>query len=258
MNEFIVVKWGRAVGTHLIEMFSSIQGEGPYLGLRQIFLRFSGCNLDCAYCDTAHIAGSVFRVERVPGSGNFDLYANPITPEDTASIITEFDLKYIHSLSLTGGEPLLQTGFIKKLRPLLDDQKLPFYLETNGTLPGKLAEVIDYIDIISMDMKLPSAGKNPAQWEAHREFLKIGVRKNIYVKIVVTGETTEEEIVQASSIISDINSHIPLILQPVDPLSVLPQNIVTVQQLFKFQETSLNYIADVRIIPQTHKVLGQL
>ncbi|MCL5059022.1 MAG: 7-carboxy-7-deazaguanine synthase QueE, partial [Actinobacteria bacterium] len=35
------------------EIFSSVQGEGPYVGTRQIFIRFDGCNLSCRYCDTA-------------------------------------------------------------------------------------------------------------------------------------------------------------------------------------------------------------
>lgn len=242
----------------LTEIFSSIQGEGPYLGLRQIFLRFSGCNLKCNYCDTGHKADPVFRVESIPGSGIFDYYNNPVTPTDTAEIITGFDFKYNHSLSLTGGEPLLQTGFIKELGSLLKGKGLPFFLETNGTLPDRLAEVIDCIDIISMDIKLPSATKGFALWDLHRDFLKIGATKKIYVKIVVTGETTSEEIIQTSQIIRDINSDILLVLQPVDPRSVSPEQSVTVQQLFQFQETSLNYIDDVRVIPQTHKVLGQL
>lgn len=242
----------------MMELFSSIQGEGPYIGLRQIFLRFAGCNLHCAYCDTGHTAGPVFRVETVPGSGHFDFYDNPITPEDTAKIITGFSLKYAHSLSLTGGEPLLQAGFIKSLRVLLEDRELPFYLETNGVLTDKLAEIIDCIDIISMDMKLPSTTKDKAHWDSHREFLKLGARKKIYVKVVVSRETTNEEIIQASQIIRDIDAHIPLVLQPVDPKSVLLQHSVTLQQLFKFQETGLNYLADVRVIPQSHKILGQL
>lgn len=242
----------------MIEIFSSIQGEGPYIGLRQIFLRFAECNLHCAYCDTGHTAGPVFRVESVPGSGHFDFYDNPTTPKDTARIITGIGLNHTHSLSLTGGEPLLHPEFIKTLRGLLEGKDLPFYLETNGVLTDKLAEVIDCIDIISMDMKLPSTSKDTAYWDSHRDFLKLGARKKIYVKLVVSRETTNEEIIQASQIIRDINAHIPLVLQPVDPKSVLPEHSVTIQQLFKFQETGLNYLADVRVIPQTHKILGQL
>lgn len=246
------------MSAHLTEIFSSIQGEGPYIGYRQVFLRFAGCNLKCAYCDTLHEAGPSFRVESLPGSGVFDIYANPATPSDVAGIITGFNLKHNHSLSLTGGEPLLHAEFIRELRQILEPWRLPFFLETNGTMPDRLAEVIDCLDFISMDIKLPSATKGVALWDAHRKFLKTGARKDIYVKIIVTSETTDEEIVLTSRLIRDVGPRIPLVLQPADPRSVLPEQRITVEQLFRFQEMSLCYINDVRVIPQTHKVLGQL
>ena len=81
------------------EIFESIQGEGPVIGYKQLFIRFCGCNLNCKYCDT-----------------DFEI-KNSVTynPEKLAiKIISEFNLNKIHSISLTGGEPLLHTDFINK------------------------------------------------------------------------------------------------------------------------------------------------
>ncbi|MHB9095936.1 MAG: 7-carboxy-7-deazaguanine synthase QueE [Eubacteriales bacterium] len=243
---------------HLVEMFSSIQGEGPYVGVRQIFLRFSGCNLKCAYCDTAYEFTPSFRVEGRPGSGVFVYLANPVEPAEVAKIATQYNLDKNHSLSLTGGEPLLQAEFIKQLGLRFKKRGPKFYLETNGTLVSGLLEVIHLIDIISMDIKLPSTTKSGELWDTHRDFLKAGAQKEIFVKAVVTDETTESEIIKTCEIIKEVNSQIPLILQPVHSHPFFPGRDIPVDKLIIFQELAMDYIKDVRVIPQTHKFLGQL
>ena len=54
----------------IVELFSSLQGEGLLVGERQVFVRFAGCNLECAYCDTpaARSAPPTCRVEATPGA----------------------------------------------------------------------------------------------------------------------------------------------------------------------------------------------
>ena len=84
----------------IIEVFSSIQGEGLYIGKRQIFVRFAGCNLNCKYCDTSN-SKMVFSGKEMSVTELHDKINNLITPD-------------FHSISFTGGAPLLQADFIKK------------------------------------------------------------------------------------------------------------------------------------------------
>ena len=154
----------------LCEIFSSFQGEGLYVGERQIFLRFAGCNLSCQYCDSpqALIVPKTFKIETIPGSRKCEQHNNPAGVEQLIDLVNSLDKPagIHHSVSLTGGEPLLQVDFLKKLIPLI---KRKIYLETNGVLPDHLAEIIDLIDIIAFDIKLPSATGLSPYWKEHRK-----------------------------------------------------------------------------------------
>lgn len=242
--------------TNLIEVFSSTQGEGPYLGFRQVFLRFAGCNLACAYCDTAHDPTSHFRMETVPGSAEFTYFQNPGTVHQLAELIIAYES--VHSISLTGGEPLLHTDFISSLIEALNNPKYKIYLETNGSLPKELRKLISAVDIISMDMKIPSTSECGDMWAIHREFLKIGSQKEIFIKIVVSSATSEEEIIKTCNIIKEVDPGIPLILQPVTPSPGFAGCNPSVKQLLDQQSLAMKYIRDVRVIPQTQKFTGQL
>ena len=63
------------------EMFVSVQGEGPYVGYRQLFVRFPKCNLNCIYCDTPKEweNDKKCHVEKAPGSGEFEEIDNPLS-----------------------------------------------------------------------------------------------------------------------------------------------------------------------------------
>jgi 7-carboxy-7-deazaguanine synthase len=242
----------------LVELFSSIQGEGPFVGYRQAFLRFHGCNLDCVYCDTVQPVPPLFcRVESEPASGLFNELTNPASLASVMDILAGWRNRcpgLHHSLSLTGGEPLLYQDILTRWLPELRTI-FPLYLETNGTLPKALAALIHQLDYISMDIKLPSASGCPPLWEIHREFLEIAARREVFVKIIVAPDTPPEEIEKASLLVRDVNPTIPLILQPVTRNGV-PS--VTAHQLLQFQEQVAHLLSDVRIIPQTHVFLNLL
>lgn len=240
---------------YINEIFSSIQGEGIYTGLKQVFVRFAGCELFCRWCDSVHA--------RKPTKGCLVEYScedaivvpNPITVEQLIQYIDKFLRKEkFHSISTTGGEPLLQHEFLKALTSALHKKKFKIYLETAGTLTNELSEIIDDIDYISMDFKLPSSTGMKPFWNEHEEFLKIAKNKEAFVKIIVTNDTDEEDIVKAAEIIAGIDRKIPLIIQPVtsENSKLIPAN----SQLESWKSICKQRIDSVSIMPQFHKLIG--
>ena len=233
---------------NIIEIFSSIQGEGPYIGYRQIFIRFAGCNLSCDYCDTPFQAQEFCNLEVSSGSKEFKKLKNPVSKEQLLNVtLNLFQYDNYHSISLTGGEPLLHTDFLLDFLPDFRKNfpKTKVYLETNGTLFEELEKIIDYIDIISMDLKLKSSTGIDFPFEQHKKFIEIardchvGTKVpprndnfEIFAKAVITSKISDEEIEELSDFIK-----IPLILQPVD--SVNKELLLSSQSILEIQEKFL-------------------
>lgn len=117
------------------EIFHSIQGESSYVGQPTVFVRTTGCNLRCTYCDTQY---SYYE-------GDF------IESEKILNEIKSFEAKYV---CITGGEPLLQKP-IFPLMTRLCDMDFIVSLETSGS--KSLAEVDPRVKII-LDVKTPDSG----------------------------------------------------------------------------------------------------
>ncbi|PIU40852.1 MAG: 7-carboxy-7-deazaguanine synthase QueE [Candidatus Omnitrophica bacterium CG07_land_8_20_14_0_80_42_15] len=218
------------------EVFYSIQGEGVYAGIKQVFVRFYGCNLgSCRFCDT-----------RI--SSYKEYYAKDLLDE-----IVHFNDDY-HSISITGGEPLVQKKFLKEFLLALKVIGKKVYLETNGTMPGALREIIDYVDIIAMDFKLPSATRLRDFWREHAEFLNIALAKEVFVKAVVTADTLEDDIKVMRDIIAEINPKVVLVLQPVTYINGAREP--EAGKLARFQDACLDKLEAVEIIPQIHRLAG--
>ncbi len=239
----------------LIEIFSSRQGEGPYVGAATIFLRFQDCALHCRYCDTpdSFLKPKSFRLETPPGTGEFVLLPNPVDGGQLNQYLESFSGEF---LSLTGGEPLQHVGFLRRWLPTLE-RKIPVLLETNGVLPKSLAEVIEWVDVVSMDLKLPSVTGMRAFWQEHRSFLEIARSKQVYVKVVVSTAVLAEELREAVKLVRELAPHVPFILQPVTPVEPLYETI-SVPHLQEMVEISRKLLSDVRVIPQVHARLGWL
>jgi len=221
----------------IVEIFKSIQGEGKYLGVCQAFVRFYGCGVKCVWCDTPHARQG----------GEFKTYEPQRLVDEVMPVA-----QGVHSVSLTGGEPLEQKDFLKEFLPLLKSKGLKIYLETNGVHDKALREVVEYIDIIAMDIKLPSSTKQRAYWKEHEDFLKGISRKDIFIKTVVSCDTLAEEAVTAAKLASKVNRDIIFILQP----NHFDLENGIVKKCCELQKLCLPFLHDVRVIPQVHKLIG--
>lgn len=222
------------------EIYSSIQGEGPYTGERQIFVRLAGCPLRCCYCDT-------------PDS----LVASGHPRQTVEDVLTEVSRLRRQSrattVSFTGGEPLAQPLFLLELFRQLKKRRFRTYLETAGIHAKALSTLIKFVDVVSMDMKLPSATGRDL-WREHQEFLRIGGKK-IFVKIVLEKKSKLEEVRKAIRMLSQQKQPPLLVLQPATPIDnqVAAPLADFVADAYSLATTSL---ARVFIMQQQHKFWG--
>ncbi|MDD5129616.1 MAG: 7-carboxy-7-deazaguanine synthase QueE [Candidatus Omnitrophica bacterium] len=215
------------------EVFDSVQGEGLYLGEKQIFVRFFDCNLSCIYCDT--------KLDR------FTEY----DPDELFEEICLYRDKY-HSISFTGGEPLLYADFLKKIIALTSGHGHRHYLETNGTLFFELEKLIDHIDIIAMDLKFPSSSGMGNLWQLHRKFLKVASKKEVFLKAIICQATYEEDLKEALAIIKEISPSSVLVLQP----NSYENQAVLLEKMKNFKEIASQEGVTTCVIPQIHKTMG--
>ena len=212
------------------EIFTSIQGEGPYVGYKQLFIRLCGCNLNCSYCDT-----------------DFDIKK---TQEYSIEELLDISNNSFgcHSVSLTGGEPLLYPAFIKEFGSRCN---LPVYLETNGTLSKNLREIIDYVDYISADIKIPSASGLKLLWDESEEFFGVASQKQVFAKVVFDENINDFEIHKISNLCKKYN--IELIMQPMTKDGVISASPEIIQAVL---DKCLEIYPQTRVIPQMHKFIN--
>ena len=235
----------------------SAQGEGPYVGVRQLFLRFPKCNLSCVYCDTPREweDHQKCRIEKYPGSAEFEEAENPQPSSAVLNIIAR--QKRIHSVALTGGEPLMYAQFIKELK----SARFPLYLESNMTLPEGARAVKDVVRYVSGDFKLEGQCDFKGQYDRFfndtaRSFsiLRRTSFRDCFCKIIVTEGLDVADLTHAVEQVKGCIS--TLVLQPVTPCGEARAAGATA--ILQLQERMLDLVEDVRIIPQTHKVWGCL
>ncbi len=137
----------------VVELFTSINGEGQRMGQPSVFVRFQGCNLSCSYCDTswANEQGAEYRL----------LSGGEIREEILST--------GIRNVTLTGGEPLLQENIGELLFLLSKEPSLSIEIETNGSIS---IEPYLYRNChFTLDYKLPGSGMESPMDTGNYRFL---------------------------------------------------------------------------------------
>jgi 7-carboxy-7-deazaguanine synthase len=245
------------------EVFSAIQGEAALVGQRQVFLRLTGCNIRCAYCDQPEALErrpGPCRIEHTPGQRDWEHRQSPLPIDDVVEAVDRLwrALPH-HSVSLTGGEPLMQSRGLAQLLPVLVDRGHRIMAETNGTLTGGLARTLPWLSYVSMDIKLDSVDGEGVDLATHRRFLAAACEADTttWVKIVVGASVDPAEFDAAISMVADGAGRPEVFLQPVTPFAAVTE-APTPDQVLELQARALRRYPHVRVIPQTHKAIGQL
>jgi 7-carboxy-7-deazaguanine synthase len=141
----------RADQVRITELYASVQGESTHVGKPCVFVRLTGCNLRCTWCDSVHtFTGGAWR-----------------SVDEVVAEVAAFGLR---TVEVTGGEPLVQRGAFTLLQRLVDAGH-EVLLETSGSRP--IDEVPDGVHII-LDLKPPGSGEVEANLWSNLPFLDGG------------------------------------------------------------------------------------
>jgi 7-carboxy-7-deazaguanine synthase len=211
---------------NVIEKFISVDGEGPSAGELAVFIRFEGCNLRCKWCDTHY-------------SWNGETKSKKTTKEELIDYIIESG---IGSVTLTGGEPLIQKGITDFLDELCRMYKGKIQIETNGSIDlsffkkrykGKINYIIDY--------KLITSGMTDQMEVSNVEYVG---PKDVYKFVLGSQEDLNlaYEIIQKYKLQQRCKVH----------LSTVYENFSLQEVVAFMKEKKLN---QVRLQPQLHKLI---
>jgi len=249
------------------EIFSAIQGEAALVGERQVFVRLTGCNIRCTYCDQPEALErrpGPCRIEATAGRRVWVTGSSPLAIDGVVEAVGRlWDQVPHHSISLTGGEPLLQGTRVERLVGELSARGWPVMVETNGTLLPPMRKLAGSVAYVSMDVKLRSVDGETVAPTTQARFLSAALESGAttWVKIVIGPDTDPGEFDGALAMVADASAGRPepieVFLQPLTP-SGTATRAPSPGQVLELHERALRIHRRVRVVPQTHKAIGQL
>ncbi len=232
------------------EIFTSIEGEGIFVGKKTLFIRLSGCHLKCRWCDTKYAlpldSGTDYQIDEIK-----DLIIKELQP-------------FTYKVNFTGGEPLLQTEAVMELADFIKKQtNLKTYMESSCFDSELFSKVLPYIDICKIEFKTDDS--KVVEDEEYDKLilneikcleLAVDSNKVTYIKIVVTNSTNLESF---KNLVYNISKKI----KPSDILGFIIQpsfgiDQPTVNKLLDTYDIVQPMFPEVRIIPQLHKEIGAI
>lgn len=237
----VIIRWQNTLNKGFIsEIFSSYQGEGKYVGAKQLFVRLAGCHIDCIDCDTDHHANTHFEMENTQ-------ILNPVSPEALAEhILTHYNLSNFHSISITGGEPLEQDGFVQSFVKHFKPNSVQFFLETSGCYAEKLLNIEHLFDILSVDIKLKSVFGVKFDEKLFDVLQSISSEK-YYLKLVVGDQVDFNELDTVIQLIQKVDTKSIYI----QPHSCLINELLLEKIVDKFAGAGIT----AYYVPQVHKLI---
>ena len=230
------------------EIFTSIEGEGIFVGKKTLFIRFSGCHLKCKWCDTKYAlpldSGTEYQIDEIK-----ELITRELQP-------------FTYKVNFTGGEPLLQSDAVIELADFIRKQtNLKTYIESSCFDSELFSKVLPFIDICKVEFK--TVDSKVVENEEYDNLLLNEIKclelavesnKTTYIKIVVTNSTDLES----------FKNFIYKISKKIKPSNIMgfiiqPSHGVdqpTVKKLLDTYDIVQPMFPEVRIIPQLHKEIG--
>ena len=182
----------------IAEIFYSVQGEGTLVGVPSVFVRVSGCNLRCSWCDTPYTSW------------------NPEGDEWTnGAIVTEVAKYPARHVVITGGEPMLFAPVVELSRQL-KDRGLHVTFETAGTVYQPVS-----CDLMSISPKLANSTPKESPFAARHENLRY--QPDVLKQLINEFEYQLKFVVSSKEDVIEIRAIANAIHAPVDRVLLMPE-----------------------------------